>query len=49
MEKVKGKNTKERKSDAKATRLKRIRDGNKKTSRFRENNSDTLYGERQVK
>ncbi|HLN19530.1 MAG TPA: hypothetical protein VK213_00465 [Bacteroidales bacterium] len=49
MDKSKNKNTKEHKSDAKATRLKRIREGNKKTSNLREKNSDTLFGERQVK
>lgn len=36
-------------SDAKATRLKKIKEGNKKTSKVREDNSKTLYGERHVR
>lgn len=36
-------------SDAKATRLKKIKEGSKKTSKVREDNSKTLYGERHVR
>lgn len=53
MVKVSKKVNKERasdeKSDAKAVRVKKIREGNKKTSKVREDNSKTLYGERHVR
>lgn len=48
-EKKKTRPGKNEKGDAKAVRLKRIREGLKKTSKFREEHKDDLYRARQVK